>query len=215
MRLRTCALSIFFLCSAIGLTPPASVSQGATPAPTVSLEGLGKGTAALDVRWQFHVGDDLSWAEPQIKDASGQGGWEAILPDRPWGAQGHYAYAGFAWYRLHLQIVPAPGVNSRFQLLLPQVGDAYEVYWNGKPVGHYGSFPPHPSWPAQAVPAVFTLDGKPDGVLAIRVWKGPLGSSSSGYIGGLQATPIVGGSRIYWRPRCHMGLRLPARHNVQ
>lgn len=142
--------------------------------------------------WQFHIGDDIRWAQPGVDDTAGQPGWETMLPDRPWGAQGHYAYAGFAWYRLHLRITPAPGLKSGFQLILPRFENACEVYWNGILVGSYGSLPPHPSWPAQGTPAVFTLAGNPEGVLAIRIWKGPLGSSASGFIGGLEETPIVG-----------------------
>ncbi len=192
MRFRLISLPFCILGLMLGLNPPDGVSQGLKPPSVVSVDGLGKGTANLDGPWQFHLGDDMSWAEPAINDATGQGGWEALLPDRPWGAQGHYAYAGFGWYRLHLQITPAPGFHSNFQLVLPQFENACEVYWNGTLVGHYGTFPPHPSWPAQGTPAVFTLAGNAEGVLAIRVWKGPLGSSSPGEIGGLEATPIVG-----------------------
>lgn len=158
----------------------------------MNIEGLGKGMAELNGPWQFHIGDNLQWAQPAIEDAAGQGGWETIRPDEPWGAQGHYAYAGFGWYRLHLHMTPATGLHSDFQLLLPSLQDACEVYWNGKLTGRYGSFPPHPSWPATNAPAAFPLSGQPDGVLAIRVWKGPLGSSASGYIGGLTHAPLVG-----------------------
>ena len=192
MRLRTPFLSICILWLLITLKPGFGMAQNPAPVPIVTIDGLGKGTANLDGPWQFHSGDDLSWAQPAIDDATGQNGWESILADRPWGAQGHYAYAGFAWYRLHLKIIPAPGFQSSFQLVLPQIENACEVYWNGFLVGHYGNFPPHPSWPAQGTPIVLTLTGRPDGVLAIRVWKGPLGSSSSGYIGGLERTPLVG-----------------------
>lgn len=176
----------------IGLEPSDAASQNIKPAPVVNIDGLGKGTAQLDGPWQFHIGDDIRWAEPGVNDSAGQNGWETMLPDRPWGAQGHYAYAGFGWYRLHLRIAPAPGFHSSFELMLPQFENACEVYWNGILVGHYGTFPPHPSWPAQGAPSVFTLSGKPEGVLAIRIWKGPIGSSSPGEIGGLEAAPIVG-----------------------
>ena len=189
MRSRSFPLRCLLAVIATGL---AAINAFAQPSPVKSIAGLGKGTAALDGPWVFHIGDDNQWAHPAINDAAGQGGWEHILPDQPWGAQGHYAYTGFAWYRLHLRITPAPGFKSSFQLVLPRIGDVCEVYWNGTPAGHYGTFPPHPSSPAQSTPAVFTLAGKPEGVLAIRIWQGPLGSSSSGYIGGLQETPIVG-----------------------
>lgn len=160
--------------------------------PGMNIEGLGKGIAELNGPWQFHIGDNLQWAQPAIEDAAGQGGWETIRPDEPWGAQGHYAYAGFGWYRLRLHVTAAPGINSSMQLLLPSVQDACEVYWNGKLAGRYGSLPPHPSWPALNAPVAFTIPGDADGVLAIRVWKGPLGSSASGYIGGLTHAPLIG-----------------------
>ncbi len=188
MRIRLPSLCVVFLAlaalHAYGSTP--------VPAPVVNLDGLGMGTAHLDGPWQFHTGDNPQWAEPGIDDAAGQNGWETIQPDRPWGAQSHYAYAGYAWYRLHLHITPSSGFKSEFQLVLPRLSDACEVYWNGTLVGRYGSMPPHPSWPVFDAPAVFTLRGAPEGVLAIRFWKGALGSSASGEVGGLMETPVIG-----------------------
>ena len=175
---------------AIGLTAIAGPAQSAAK----NIDGLGKGIAELDASWSFHAGDDTRWAQPDINDTPGQDGWETIRPDAPWGAQGHYAYAGFGWYRLHLHITPANGFNSTFQLLLPSVQDACEIYWNGKLIGNYGTLPPHPSWPNLSAPAAFPLAGDPNGILAIRVYKGALGSSASGYIGGLRATPLIGDS---------------------
>jgi Stage II sporulation protein E (SpoIIE) len=166
-----------------------------SPAPgIVTIDGLGKGTVELSGPWRFHIGDDLGWADPSIDDTPGEGGWETILPDRPWGAQNHYAYTGFAWYRLHLHITPAPDVKSEFQLLLPQLQDVCEVYWNGRLVGRYGKLPPHPSAPALYAPAAFTLPDVRSGTLAIRVWNEPLGSSSAGHAGGIAQTPLVGDS---------------------
>lgn len=181
--------------SALAATSVAPASARVVPdthAAAVEIDGLGKGTAPLDGPWAFHIGDHPQWAQPDVDDTPGQHGWESLRVNEPWGAQGHYSYSGFAWYRLRLHIKPAPGFNSQFQILLPKLSDACEVYWNGSLVGRYGSLPPHPSWPATYTPAVFTLGGSPQGTLAIRVWKGPLGSSSSGYIGGIAATPLVG-----------------------
>jgi Stage II sporulation protein E (SpoIIE) len=167
-----------------------------SPAPAVvTIEGLGKGTVELSGPWRFHIGDNPRWADPSIDDTPGQGGWETILPDRPWGAQSHFAYAGFAWYRLYLRITPAPDVKTGFQLLLPSLQDICEVYWNGRLVGRYGKLPPHPSSPVLNAPAAFTLPDFRSGTLAIRVWDGPLGSSSSGDGGGFAQTPLVGDSK--------------------
>ena len=89
---------------------------------TLVLDGMGKGTADLDGLWQFHLGDDPQWAQPGFDDS----GWESILADAPWGAQGHPSYAGIAWYRRHVNIVPAPGATGQYRVLIPDCEDAYE-----------------------------------------------------------------------------------------
>jgi hypothetical protein len=170
-------------------------AQTSPDAAAVTIDGLGKGTADLSGPWRFHIGDNLQWADPSINDTPGQDGWETILPDRPWGVQSHYAYTGFAWYRLYLRITPAPDVKTGFQLVLPQLQDVCEVYWNGRLVDRYGKLPPHPSSSAVNAPAVFTLPDFRSGTLAIRVWSGPLGSSSSGDGGGIAQTPVVGDAK--------------------
>jgi hypothetical protein len=195
MRIRR-PLAIFPLMLLLFGFPLRFAHTQTSPTPAiVSIDGLGKGTVDLSGPWRFHIGDDLRWADPSINDTPGEGGWETILPDRPWGAQSHYAYTGFAWYRLYLRITPAPDVKTAFQLLLPNVQDICEVYWNGRLVGRYGKLPPHPSSPALNVPAAFTLPDFRSGTLAIRVWNGPLGSSGAGGGGGIAQTPLVGDSK--------------------
>ena len=186
---RVCYLQVLILIGALVLgraeqAPGASVKTGRT----LVLDGLGKGTADLGGMWQFHLGDDPSWAEPSWDDS----GWESILADSPWGAQGHPSYAGIGWYRRHLEIIPAPGTNSQYQVLIPDGEDAYEVYWNGKLIGHYGQFPPHAYWYYSVFPRSFPLTGSTSGVLAIRVWKAPLDIFSTAESGGLYVPPIVG-----------------------
>jgi hypothetical protein len=195
MRLRPpFAVSLLVLLF-FGLSPRFAHAQISPPPSIVTIDGLGKGAVDLSGPWRFHIGDDVRWADPTFNDTPGEGGWETILPDRPWGEQSHFAYAGFAWYRINLRITAAPGVNSDFQLLLPALQDVCEVYWNGRLLGTYGRLPPHPSSPATNVPVAFTLSGARSGTLAVRVWSGPLGSSSSGEGGGLAKTPIVGDSK--------------------
>ena len=190
MRIRSpFAIFLFLL---FGLHLRCAHAQTSPGSSIVTIDGLGKGTADLSGPWRFHIGDDLRWADPSISDTPGEDGWETILPGRPWGAQRHYAYAGFAWYRLHLRITPAPDVKTSIQLLLPRVQDACEVYWNGRLVGRYGELPPHPSSPAVNAPVAFTLPDSRSGTLAIRVWNRPLGSSSAGDGGGITQTPLVG-----------------------
>lgn len=161
-------------------------------APVLKIDGLGKGSALIDGPWQFHLGDAPAWAQPQTPDATGANGWEQITADNPWGAQGHRSYAGYAWYRKHLSLTTAPGASADLYLLFSHIDDVYEVYWNGRIVGHTGTMPPHGSYPFSPVPQIVHLGPAREGVLALRVWKAPLESSDSGVQGGMYAPPSVG-----------------------
>jgi serine phosphatase RsbU (regulator of sigma subunit) len=158
----------------------------------LAVDGLGKGAAALDGPWQFHTGDDAAWALPGTADAAGTAGWEQIAADKTWGAQGHPAYAGYAWYRRHIHFSPAPGASPDFYLLITRIENVYEVYWNGQLVGHHGTMPPHPSYVYLEGDQIVKLGAVRDGVLAVRVWKAPLESFDSDLIGGFTAAPLAG-----------------------
>jgi serine phosphatase RsbU (regulator of sigma subunit) len=150
--------------------------------------GVGRGIVPLGGNWEFHLGDDPGWAQPNLDDS----GWESIGVDDPWGAQNHPSYAGFAWYRRHVEILPSSGETGQYRLLIPKAEDAYEVYWNGKLIGQDGKLPPHPSWYYSDYPHSFPLIGSAIGVLAIRVWKAPLNVFSLAESGGLYRAPLVG-----------------------
>ena len=140
--------------------------------PDLTIQGVGRGIVLIDGVWQFHLGDDPSWAQPSLDDS----GWESILTDDTWGDQGHPSYTGFAWYRRHLKILPTFGDSGNYSVFIPETQDAYEMYWNGKLIGQYGCLPPHASWyyNFRAFPKSIPLTGASEGVLAIRVWKAPL-----------------------------------------
>jgi hypothetical protein len=163
-------------------------------APTLTIDGLGKGSAPLDGLWQFHLGGDPAFASAGINDATGQNGWEQITADAPWGAQGHRSYVGYAWYRRHLHLTPAPGAPPDFSLLINHIEDVYEIYWNGALVARHGKMPPHPFWRYSEPPQTFNLGPIRDGVLAVRVWKSPLASYETGIQGGFTAAPLAGSS---------------------
>jgi hypothetical protein len=127
-----------------------------------------------------------------MEDATGSGGWEQLSPDKTWGAQGHPAYVGYAWYRKHLRLAPAPGAQPDFAILMPRVDDVYQIYWNGTLVGSNGTMPPHPSYPYARFSQTFGLGPVRDGVLALRVWTAPLDSFDSDLLGGLNAAPQIG-----------------------
>ncbi|MFP5249763.1 MAG: GGDEF domain-containing protein, partial [Acidobacteriota bacterium] len=185
-------LSLFPVILVLVTVVRGQAAQAPAAAPTLAIDGLGKGVAPVAGPWQFHIGDNLGWAQPQIDDATGQEGWESIATDKPWGAQGHFGYTGFGWYRRHLTLTPAENVKPDFRLFLPAVDSACEVYWNGSLIGRIGKLPPDPSWPAVLRSGNFSLPAAGTGVLALRVWKAPLGSGDSGSQGGIVGTPLVG-----------------------
>jgi len=155
--------------------------------PVLVIQEIGKGIVPLDGEWQFHTGDDMRWAQPGFDDA----GWEQIRADAPWGAQGHPSYTGFAWYRRHLDILPAAGETGQYSILIEDAQDACEIYWNGRLIGQYGRVPPHAWWyyRSDVFPQSFPLTGLASGVLAIRVWKAPLNAFDPAERGGIDAFP--------------------------
>lgn len=181
------------------MVAPEPARAGERPSPltssssTLVVKELGKGAVSLDGLWQFHLGDDPSWAAEALDD-SAKNGWEEISADKPWGEQGHESYVGYAWYRRHISVTYAAGSSSDFALMFPMVEDAYEIYWNGRLIGKDGRLPPHAMWYQKRLAQTFGLGPIRDGVLAVRVWKSPLGSIDSGTVGGIEATPLIGNS---------------------
>jgi hypothetical protein len=161
--------------------PPAS--------PTLVLDSLGKGTIPLDGPWQFHPGDDMAWAAEGFDDS----GWEQVDVSKPWGDQGHWAYAGHAWYRRHIEIRKEPNGAADISLYVPIASCAYEIYWNGRFIGRTDSTPGQSS-ESQPAAAIYRLEGPERGVLAFRVYSVPMDTVSTGDGQGLIALPRVGNS---------------------
>ena len=162
-------------------------TKSAAAAPLV-VEALGKGTFALNGPWQFHAGDDLRWANSAFDSSD----WDQIGADQPWGKQGHSNLTGFAWYRCSIALTQAPGIPQEFALLMPNIHDSYEIYWNGSLIGRNGKLPPRPVWYVSQPTQTFALGQVQHGVLAVRVWKAPLLSDDSGELGGFDAAPLIG-----------------------
>ena len=168
--------------------PGASVQATPTQVPTVVLDGLGRGTAPLDGPWQFHLGDNPAWAAPDADDAA----WEQLTADAPWGAQNHPSYEGFAWYRRHISVSPAPGASPDFALMLQPIDDAYQIFWNGQLIAQKGKMPPRPVWYPYQPAQTFGLGPVRSGVLALRVWKSPFASNDPAALGGFEGVPLIG-----------------------
>jgi hypothetical protein len=138
------ALLLFFATPCATTTALAEANRAAPASSSpLKIDALGKGAVPLDGAWQFHTGDNVAWANPEIDDVAGQNGWEQLTTDSPWGTQSHPNYDGPGWYRRHIDLTTAPGAPADVALLIPAIDDIYQIYWNGQPVGHLGSFPPH------------------------------------------------------------------------
>jgi len=177
----------------VDLRAEQSSSASGRAAQTLVVDSLGRGVVTLDGPWQFHLGDDLRWADSTCDDSN----WEQLRADEPWGVQGHEAYTGFAWYRLHIRL--ATLADQNLAILIPPVDDAYELYWNGMKIGSLGSLPPHAVWHVghrQSFALPVSSIGESDGVLALRVWKAPLSSVDLSTGGGLNASPIIGDTSL-------------------
>ncbi|MGC2163658.1 MAG: SpoIIE family protein phosphatase [Silvibacterium sp.] len=163
-------------------------------ASTLKVENPGTGSVPLDGKWQFHLGDDLSWANPSFDDSA----WEQISADTTWGAQTHPSYAGFAWYRRHIDIGNSGAAKTNnLAILIPPVDDVYDLYWNGKKIGSYGAMPPSAKWWEVGHSAVYKLPlSSGSGVLALRVWKAPLSSIDPSTNGGIEGVPLIGDADV-------------------
>jgi hypothetical protein len=162
-------------------------ARTASPQNVFFANGLGHGTIAVDGSWQFHIGDDMAWASPAFDDS----GWEQMDVSRPWGDQGHWAYAGHAWYRRQIDFKGLAGSVSEVALFVPDTSCSYEVYWNGRMIGRTDAMP-SPTMINLSGAQAFPL-GRPErGVLAFRTATTPLDSTTSGDQLGLVAVPQVG-----------------------
>ncbi len=149
-------------------------------------EGVGRGTVAVDGPWAFKTGDDEAWAAPGFDDS----GWERVDVARPWGDQGHWAYAGKAWYRRWIEFKNLKDVAD-VSVYVPETSCAYEVYWNGRLIGSTDAMPAA-TMLNQSGAKVFRL-GKPErGVLAFRTSTTPMDSTTPGDAIGLMAVPRLG-----------------------
>jgi len=192
--MRSRHLLLVFLASVFLFAMASQPAAGAQAAAVLTIRDLGSGMIEVDGNWQFHTGDDLGWADPAFDDSA----WEHIKADDTWGAQTHPAYAGFAWYRRHLEITRSAVSNQQLAILMPPVDDAYELYWNGQKIGKQGQLPPDAVWyygHRQSFALALSPSGATDGVLAVRVWKAPLNSVDPAAVGGLNALPVIGDAR--------------------
>jgi Stage II sporulation protein E (SpoIIE)/Beta-galactosidase jelly roll domain len=180
-------------------TPPASM-------PTVT---LGLSSAELVGPWKFRTGDNMAWAQTNFDDSNWgsidltppPGSADATLAisgDLPgWTATGYPNYAGYAWYRLRVNV---EGATRRLALKMPdQADDAYQVFVNGQEIGSFGNFTEHHVTAYTTLPEDFRLPkGLHDGTItiAIRMWMDSATLFNSPDAGGLHGPPVLGYASI-------------------
>jgi hypothetical protein len=190
------ALAALVCVPASGRAQGSPALWGAAPAPTATpgsaaplvVTELGKATVPVGGLWAFHPGDDLAWARPGYDD----GGWARIRAGETWEQQGFRNLTGFGWYRRRIVVDAGTNPDWTMALMLPSVGDAAQVYWNGRLAGSYGRVYPHPVWYGEPQWKEFVLGRPVSGVLAIRVWKAPYAYESFPDMGGLTGAPLMG-----------------------
>jgi hypothetical protein len=197
-------------------TAPAAQFDGAVPATSfvpishwAEQVVLGSSSVDLNGPWKFHKGDDLQWAQADFNDS----GWPSMDLTPPpgsydpflgtsgfmpgWTALGDRGYAGYAWYRLKVNVQYDPGLSEGgLEIKMPDdVDDAYQVFVNGQLIGEFGHFTPSGVRTYLTLPRTFAL---PRGIksgpitFAIRVWMDPATSLTNPDAGGLHGPPILG-----------------------
>jgi len=187
--------------------PAARQPAGASTVPAASTPSvkLGESSVELNGPWKFRTGDNMAWAQTNFDD-SNWGSMDltpppgsadetvAVSGDLPgWTAIGYPRYAGYAWYRLRVNI---EGATRRLALKMPdQVDDAYQVFVNGQEIGSFGTFSLGRVTAYSTLPVEFRLPkGIQDGTItiAIRVWMDSATRFNSPDAGGLHGPPVLG-----------------------
>ncbi len=169
---------------------------------------IGQAVVALTGPWKFHVGDNPRWADPDFDDS----GWEDVdltpkgatdymsgmsefVPG--WTTKRHPGYAGYAWYRLKLRIEESA---TPLSLLMPlQVDDGYEIYANGREVGHFGDFTGRKPVIYYTTAEWFSLPAAALGKstqLAIRFYMLPQTAIMQPDSGGMHGPPRIGAAGV-------------------
>jgi hypothetical protein len=198
--MRRAGLMIFLwlgpvLCAALAQPPRARTSKAVIDSAAVPVK-LGESSTELTGPWKFRTGDDLAWAQADFDDSK----WDRMdLTVRRgtegvgWEKRGYPGYAGFAWYRIRIDV---EGAKHRLALKMPdQADDAYQVYANGQLIGEFGKFSEHGVTAYPALSEAFSLPREMrDGpvTLAIRMWMDSATRFNSPDAGGLHGPPALG-----------------------
>ena len=138
----------------------------------------------------------MAWVQPDFDDSTWDSMDLTVAPGAEgagWTKRGYAGYAGFAWYRLRINV---QGANHRLAIKMPdQADDAYQVYVNGQLIGEFGKFTAHGVTAYPALSEAFSLPrGVGDGTItiAIRMWMDSATRFNSPDAGGLHGPPALG-----------------------
>ncbi|HTV08168.1 MAG TPA: SpoIIE family protein phosphatase [Candidatus Aquilonibacter sp.] len=184
--------------------PVHSGAQATThAADSVEQVRLGQSVIPLSGPWKFQTGDNPAWSQPDFDDSS----WalmdmtarsrssdpSRMIPLPGWTARGYPHYAGYAWYRLQVDV---QGSGRSLALKMPDsVDDAYQVFINGVRIGQFGKFTGHSVTAYGAIPQAFPLPKDLTGgkmTIAIRLWMDSATPFLSPDAGGLHDPPMLG-----------------------
>jgi hypothetical protein len=136
------------------------------------------GPVAINALWRFHTGDDPQWASPTFDDSQ----WSLLRMDRSRNTQGYGGFAGYAWYRIRLNV---PASTEPLALGLDWVGNDAEIYADGQLIGEMGQMRPKPRenmrLPGEIAVVVLPQEMYGRSVeIAIRAWQSQRSASRIG-----------------------------------
>jgi serine phosphatase RsbU (regulator of sigma subunit) len=175
---------------------------------------LGQATVALNGPWKFRTGDNLQWADPEFDDSAWgtmdltppPGSYDPITGNSGfvpgWTTRGFPGYAGYAWYRLRVNIQDnvQAGENGELALKMPEnVDDIYQVFVNGRMVGEFGRFASQGNTLYMTQPRAFPLPadlGNGPMTIAVRMWMSPATPIYDPDTGGMHGAPVLGRASV-------------------
>lgn len=118
--------------------------------------------------WRVHAGDDPNWASPAFDDSQ----WQTVSYPIQESSSEHAV--GFRWYRATVTLPPSL-LGRDLAIGIGPLDEAYEIYVEGVPVGHFVHWTPQPESPFNrnlSFPIPAGTVRSPVVHIALRRWNG-------------------------------------------